>query len=338
MMMRFQILITFFILLSNSIGFCQLAPELFSLADADSSYVRKYRLKYDMRIFYGGQGNNIAIGSKNDQETHLTGDLYANTNDYLGVGITYKWLDGDVSFALPGTTYLKEERSNLKQFKLGISYTQRKLAFRAYFTNSTGVIVSDAEGEFESQPSLHEIKSGLQIIYLFNASKYSYRASMYQSEYQLKTAGSFLLRLEPFYRNLGTKQGSMIPPEYNLSARFGEQAGLEYVKAPGLLILPGYGINIVIPNTQFFISPIAFAGFGIAHNMYKTTSTKGSFNSVEYAGHLGLNAGYNGNRHYMKIQFNWSTGYTLLDPTYMTNTNLSLVLMVGFRFRDFKNL
>ena len=49
--------------------------------------------------------------------------------------------------------------------------------------------------------------------------RYSYRAAMYQSEFQMKTAGSFLLRVEPFYRNLGGQSGSMIPAAYDLTER-----------------------------------------------------------------------------------------------------------------------
>lgn len=326
------------ILFCNTFCFSQKIQGLISLKDADSTFIRKYVLKNDFRLFYGGQGNNLALGSKRDDGTQLNGNLYTNTNDYIGVGITYKWLDGDLSFALPGTTYLKEERSNLTQFKLGVSYTQRKLAFRAYYSDSKGVVVSGSDNEFQSDPTLHEVKLGLQIIYLFNASKYSYRASMYQSEYQLKTAGSFLLRAEPFYRNLGTTSGSMIPSGFDDPSRFGEQAGLEYIEAPGLLILPGYGINIVIPDSRFFISPIFFGGLGIAYNQYQTTNTHGSFTSVEYAGNITLNTGYNGNRQYLKMQFTWSAGYTLLNPTYLTNSNLTLVLTAGIRFRDLKGL
>jgi hypothetical protein len=198
------------------------------------------------------------------------------------------------------------------------------------------VIISGSEGEFQSEPSLHEIKLGMQIIYLFNPSKYSYRASMYQSEYQLKTAGSFLLRMEPFYRSLGTKGGSMIPAAYDTPARYGEQTGLEYVRAPGFLVLPGYGVNFVVRGTQFFISPIVFAGLGVAHNMYKAQKGTGSFTNVEYAGHFTLNAGYNGSRYYAKTQFNWSSGYTFLDPSYLTTSNLTLVFTVGMRFPNLK--
>src|SRR5688572_3079891 len=114
------------VLFCHTFCYCQPAQELLPLDDADSSYVRKPFLKNDFRLIYGGQGNNLALGSTRDDETQLNGNLYTNSNDYIGLGITYKWLDGDLSVALPGTTYLKEERSNLTQFKLGVSYTQRR--------------------------------------------------------------------------------------------------------------------------------------------------------------------------------------------------------------------
>jgi len=323
------------ILFRNAVCVSQDSKELLTLADADSSYVKKFVLKNDLRFFYGMQGNNLLVGSSRDSDPQLNGDLYSNTNDYIGAGITYGWLDGDLSFSLPGTTYLNEERSNLTQFKLALSYTQRKLVFRGYYTESKGVVVSGANNEYESEPTVHEVKAGLQIIYLFNASKYSYRASMYQSEYQVKTAGSFLLRLEPFYRNLGTEKGSMIPEEYDVPTRFGEQTGLEYIKAPGILVLPGYGINIVVRDTRFFVSPILYAGLGVAHNMYKANEGTDSFTNLEYAAQFTLNAGYNGSRYYSKVTFNWSSGYTSLDPAYLTTSNLTLVLTCGMRFRNF---
>lgn len=324
------------LLFSISPCFGQMLPGLLPLADADSGYVKKFTLDKEIRFFYGGQGNNLSLGSIRDDGTQLNGDLYKNSSDYIGAGITYGLLDGDISFSLRGTTYLKEERSNLTQFKLAFSYTRRKIVFRPYYAKSTGVVLSGSDNEFESKPSLEEVKLGLQIIYLFNHSRYSYRAAMYQSEYQLKTAGSFLIRIDPFYRSLGTKNGSMIPAAYDLPARFGEQAGLEYISSPGLLVLPGYGINVVVRDTRFFISPMVFAGLGLAQNMYETTGGNGSFTSVEYAAHAVLNGGYNGSRYYTKFQLTWSSGYTSLDPTYLTNSNLTCVLTGGIRFKDLK--
>ena len=326
------------LLLCVSPCFSQTLPGLLPLSDADSSYIRKFSLDKEVRFTYGAQGNNLSLGSTRDDGTKVNGDIYKNTNDYIGAGITYGWLDGDISFSLRGTTYLKEERSNLTQFKLAFSYTRRKIVFRPYYSESTGVVVSGSDNEFESTPSLQEVKLGMQITYLFNSSRYSYRASMYQSEYQVKTAGSFLIRIDPFYRSLGTNDGSMIPPAHDLATRFGEQTGLEYIRSPGLLVLPGYGINVVVRDTRFFISPIVFAGLGLAQNMYETTTSKGSYTSLEYAANVVLNTGYNGSAYYAKIQFAWSLGYTSLDPTYLTNSNLTCVMTGGIRFKNLKRI
>jgi hypothetical protein len=305
-----------------------------TLEDADSNYIRKHLLTNDLRLFYGAQGNSLSLGSKRDSNPDLNGDVYTNTNDYFGAGITYKWLDGDLSFSLPGTTYLKEERSNLTQIKLGLSYTMRKIAFRGYFQESKGVVIAGANNEYETTPSIHEARLGLQITYLFNAFKYSYRASLYQSEFQMKSAGSFMVRLEPFYRSLGGQGGSMIPVAWDVAARYGEQVGLEYVKAPGIVVLPGYGFNFAIPDTQWFISPMVFAGLGTAFNTYEGKNGKTNYTNIEYAASFNLNMGYNGSRYYSKVQFNWSAGYSPLNPSYFTSSNMMLSLWVGFRFRD----
>jgi hypothetical protein len=335
--MRFKIgLLALFIIVFESCGFGQALPKLIPLADADSNYVRRFELNKEFRFLYGLQGNNLSIGSSRDSDTQLNGDLYKNTNDYIGAGITYGWLDGDLSFSLPGTTYLKEERSNLKQFKLGLNYTRRKVVFRWYFTENKGVVMASSDNEYESAPSIHEVRLGMQVTYILSSSTYSYRASMYQSEYQLQTAGSLLLRCEPFYRDLGTKAGSVIPEQYDLQERFDRQTGLEYVKAPGILFMPGYGINIVVPNSRFFISPILFAGMGFAHNTYEAKNGKGSFTNVEYAANFLLNAGYNGSRSYGKILFTWAAGYAALDPAYLTSSNLTLMFTYGIRFRGLK--
>src|SRR6478752_7776048 len=118
---RLQAVLLFFV---ASPCFSQAVTELglLPVVDADSIYVRKFILKNDLRLFYGGQGNNLSLGSTRDDGTHLNGDLYKNTSDYIGAGITYGWLDGDISYSLRGTTYLKEERSNLTQFKLALGY------------------------------------------------------------------------------------------------------------------------------------------------------------------------------------------------------------------------
>ena len=120
---------------TTSIAFSQ-SISTKAARDADSLYIRTYVRSNDVRMFYGGQGSGLVLGSLRDGSPGLAKDIYRNTNDFIGLGISYKWLDGDVYFSLPGTTYLKEERSNLDQFRLSTSHTRRKVAFRGYLSES----------------------------------------------------------------------------------------------------------------------------------------------------------------------------------------------------------
>src|SRR5688572_5691344 len=321
-------------LLGYSIVSSQTLEATRSVPGADSSYIRTFIKSNDLRMFYGGQGNRLVLGSLRDGSPDLTKNIYNNTNDFIGLGITYKWLDGDMSFSLPGSTYLKEERSNLDQFKLSGSYTRRKVAFRGYLSNSKGVVISGDKDEYESEPSLHEFRIGLQATFIFNERKYSYRAALYQSEKQMMTAGSFLLRVEPFFRNLGGSGESIVPEAYDTEQRFGEQVGLRYLKAPAFLLMPGYGVNFVFKNSGLFISPIILAGGGVAFNSYKSDKGNGTHLNMEYNGYFLLNAGYNGSLFYSRVQFTYGVSYSPIQPAYLTSTNLMLSLLFGFRFKD----
>ncbi|HEX5168116.1 MAG TPA: DUF4421 family protein [Cyclobacteriaceae bacterium] len=307
------------------------------LEDADSLYIRGFSRKNDVRIFYGGQGNRLVLGSLRDGSPDLAKSIYNNTNDFLGVGLTYGWLDGDLSFSLPGTTYLNEERSNLDQFKLSGSYTRRKIAYRAYMADSKGMVISGNNDEYESTPSLHELRVGLQATYIFNEQQYSYRAALYQGEIQMNTAGSFLLRIEPFYRSLGKSGEPMVPEPYDTEARFGEQVGLTYARAPGFIIMPGYGVNFVFNDSKMFISPLLLAGAGAAFNNFEGANGTGTHFNMEYQAYFLLNAGYNGSMFYSRVQFTYAAGYSVIQPAYLTSTDLIVSVLAGFRFKNIKH-
>ncbi len=310
------------------------AAEIKLASDADSMYVRAFVKTNDARIFYGGQGNQMVLGSFRDGSPDLSANLYHNTSDFLGLGLTYKWIDGDLYFSLPGTTYLKEERSNLDQFRLSASHTRRRMAYRGYLSDSKGVIVSGNNDEYQSEPAIHDFQMGIQATYIANERKYSYRAALFQSERQLKTSGSLLARLEVFYRSLGGSGQPIVPESYNTNARFGSQAGLSYVRAPGFIIMPGYGVNFVFGKSKMFISPVLLAGVGAAFNSYKSDTGHGTHMNLEYNGNFLMNAGYNGGLIYSRLQFVYSIAYSPIQPAYLTSKNLMLSLLFGFRFNN----
>jgi len=299
--------------------------------DADTAYILRYSKENDVRLFYGGQGSSLAYGSK-IEDNHVTNTaLYNNVNDLVGFGLTYKFIDFDLSFSLPKVRIMEEDRLNLSQFRLFYSYTTRKFAIRAFFTDSKGVIIQDQGADFESNPDVHVVRMGAQLTYYFNFKKYSFRAANFQNELQRKSAGSFLIRLEPFYRSTGMKS-RLVPMAFDVPETYGEQVGLQYVKAPGLLIMPGYGYNFAAYDGKFFVSPIVFFGTGFAVNVYRAEEGKYTHLSAEWGGTVAVSIGYNGKKTYATLKGIYEAGYYKLDPSYFTTSDLKISLTVGLRF------
>src|SRR5688572_28151517 len=100
MKMRIQHTLSVILLLTLSqIAFSQPVNRTKAAEDADSTFIRSFVKQNDIRIFYGGQGNRLILGSLRDGRPDLTRSVYNNTNDFIGIGGTYRWLDGDLSFS-----------------------------------------------------------------------------------------------------------------------------------------------------------------------------------------------------------------------------------------------
>jgi len=306
-------------------------PDSVSLLEIDTTFIHKFKRPNDGRLFYGTQGYSLEFGSRRETDATIPTSLYNNVNDFVGIGVTYKILDADLSFSLPKTRLLEEDRENLDQFRFSLSYTGRKFALRGLMTNTNGVIVTDPLARFQSEANVHQFRLSGQFTYYFNNQKYSYRAAMFQNELQRKTAGSFLIRLEPFYRELGAQSG-LVPSSYDKVQVYGEQAGLQYLNGAGCLALPGYGLTWTPFNERFYVSPIVFAGPGAAYNFSEANGTKYSYVNWEWTAMFLLNMGYNGGRTYLNLNVTTDINHIALDPSYFTSTNLKICLTFGFRF------
>ncbi|HWA34341.1 MAG TPA: DUF4421 family protein [Cyclobacteriaceae bacterium] len=321
-----------FIVALQPVGAQQLKDIAAPIDGTDSLYIGKYPRLNDVRFYYGVRGNSLTYESLRGSSPGIQGNLYRNIGDYIGFGLTWKkWIDFDVSVALPGTTYLKEERSTLQQIFLSARITTRHLSFRGYITDASGAVYASANDQYLSPPSVHESRVGLQGFYFFNARRYSYRAALYQNELQRRSAGSFLLGAEIFYRSLSAS-GGMTDPAYDVSARYGEEAGLKTLKAPGILLLPGYAYTHVWREGQYFASGLLSAGAGIAFNRYRADKGSDTRNNVEAAANIMISGGYNGGKHYVRLMMAGYGRYELLDPTFLTSTNLMLDITLGRRF------
>ena len=303
--------------------------HLYKPKDADSIYILRFTRKNDFRVSYISQRTSLGYGTK-VEGTKVNMAMYNNVSDMLGFGLTYKFIDFDLAFSLPQSHFQDTGLQNLTQFRLSGTYTSRKYLIRGYYFKSDGMVAVDEADQFKSSPDVSMVNAGIQFTYCFNFSRYSLRAATLQNELQHRSAGTFMIRTEPFYRKLGVGT-VLVPTALDVPSLYGEQVGLRYAYAPGLMVLPGYGYTWAM-GEKFFVSPMIFLGTGLAVNVYKGDAGERTSINSEWEGSMTLNMGYNGPRTYAAIRSSFEMHYFMLDPSYFTTSNLKINLTIGYRF------
>ena len=157
----------------------------------DSNYIARFKLSNEVRFVYGGSDFSMLWGSSKADNNTKAANFSSNSNDYMGLGLTYKFIDADVTLALRNSALFPFERKTLRQFKLAAGFmATNNMHLRFYVNRYKGLIAFTNEGAFRSDPQLRFFKTGAQLTYVFNKERFSYRAFYSQSELQRQSAGS----------------------------------------------------------------------------------------------------------------------------------------------------
>lgn len=251
----------------------------------DSTYIEEHTRDITFRVFGsrkynyydivdnkivddGFVDNGIVSNTKYSQEV-----LYRpNTPFNLGVGFNYRFIGINVAFNLPFINKEGGEYGKTKVLDLQTHIYSRKLVvdfygqvYRGYYIANTRRFIGNlgsGNGNVEMiRPDARNVNMGLNVQYVFNAKRFSYRAAYLQNDYQKKSAGSFLVGGEIFGMRMKGDSG-LIP---------------SYIEKAGFF----NGVNFY--RTRVFS---AAANAGYAHTfVYK----KHWFATLSLSGSLGLN-------------------------------------------------
>lgn len=196
-----------------------------------------------------------------------------NNRGFIGFGAFIFDLGIEVAFKYPkafeknreiyGTTDFIDIQSHIfgKKINFDLAY-QHYESFYLSNVNEFEHYFSE-ENKIPIRGDLKATNAILNVIYLFNSDKFSFRSAFNQTEKQLKNAGSFLLLSSFNYFRLNGD--SVVHYSNNLNGS-GSGTSLVDGKFYTLSVLPGYGYNVVWKNFLFNIT--ASAGAGIQHQFY----------------------------------------------------------------------
>lgn len=180
----------------------------------DTNYISNYGNKVAVKLVALNKYNYFRIRDRvNDARIR-----YRPVRDVsLGVGVSYKWFALDITFALGLQNNSEFENTRSFDFQGSMfsskQYISATLQYYQAYTlgNVTGVDVplSDASKRRED---IRTINFGLQYMYAFNYTRFSFKAPFVFNELQRKSAGSPILGAS-FNMFVMNADSSILPPE-----------------------------------------------------------------------------------------------------------------------------
>lgn len=303
-MSRFCLFLFTSILLLRSGTACGQHFRSWVMGNADSSYVADYPKLLTLRGFFSRKLITYQAGIGRNRVAFAPND---NVN--IGVGFAYKWLALNGSFRMPFINNDDDVYGRTSLIDLATYIYLRKFAvdlmaqyFKGYYNSNSNITTRRFENTpYPLRPDLRTVSLGLNVQYIFNHSRFSYRAAFMQNEWQKKSAGSWLVGGGISHYRVKA-DSSIISPELHWAGR---DLVTEFTRSKNwsLGLQAGYGYTLVVHEHWFATAALA-AGPGIA---FTTIGNKTARSGDQAGWHMNASVrmatGYNSERLYVGILF-----------------------------------
>ncbi len=165
-----------------------------------NNYIREFPQEFTLRPYIYRKFTSVST-ERRWEEGKEARNFYPNTPVELGFGVTYKNYALNLAYAPP--VFRDKENGKTKYIDFQYHYYHRKYLFDFYYQNYRGFYNREAEPA-ALFPDVHVRQYGVTGDYVFNNSRFSYRAAFYCNEKQVRSAGSFQVGGGFYYNKLDT--------------------------------------------------------------------------------------------------------------------------------------
>ena len=318
--MNWRALIFFGIILFTLSGNSVKAQSIgkFERVKLDTNYVEAYKDELTVRAYVSRKQNGYNLSNR-----LFSPWIKYKTNDnlLLGMGYTYSFLTLNLAVKMPFINQDDHLYGESKYFDLQAHSIFRSYIVDLYLQWNKGYYISNPEdlvpnwsasSAFPQRGDLRTHILGLNVQYLFNSSRYSYKASFLQNEFQKRSAGSPIVGVEAYWM-LGMADsvlvGGYIPP-----SGFLEDNPFNQVDIMNVGINGGYAYTFV-SKEKLFLSLSTVFGISGGYNQVHHTASSVTTN-------MGISAGFT-NSTRISLGYNTKRYYVGLSYIHFTMTNLS---------------
>jgi len=275
----------------------------------DSSYITVYKDELTTRAFLSRKQNGLNL---NKQLLSPWIKYRTNDNLLLGVGYTYSFLTLNLSVKLPFINGDDELYGETKYLDLQANTYFRDLIIDFYLQWNKGYYMANPDQVFDNYrpnpayPIRGDLRSnilGLNVQYLFNSERYSYKAAFLQNEFQKKSAGSPLLGVEAYWV-LAMSDTAMIGVDVPPSGFLGD-ASFNQSDIINAGINGGYAYTLVWNETLYVGLSSVFGvslGKNLIHNTWNSSTLYSRF-TYGFTNSTRISLGYNNKSYYVGLSF-----------------------------------
>lgn len=297
----------------------------------DTNYISNYGNKVAVKLVAVNKYNFFRIRDRiNDSRLR-----YRPIRDLsLGFGVSYKWFALDITFALGLRNNSEFENTRSFDFQ-GTMYSSKQYIsatlqyYQAYkLGNVSGVDVPISETS-ERREDVRTINFGLQYMYAFNYTKFSFKAPFVFNEVQRKSAGSPILGAS-FNSFVMDADSSIVPPEAYTS--FDPILHMRDLNILSVSVSLGYMYTFVYKR-HYFLTLSIIPGININGGDFYTDIRNYKSPGFNFKINTMNAIGYNSKKYFVGFNLSADSFYTRLDKKQSVEIGHGkFSFFVGYRF------
>lgn len=309
----------------------------------DSLFIKKYPDRFIVTLSTSWRSYDMQFRQTLTEDTLGWGAPHMIPNLRQSSGLSIDFDKISFAFGIGTKAYTAadiQSRGETKYTSLGLSFSLYRFRFESSYRKYQGFYdlntpaydtLFDTTGVYYQDPDFSARSMRVKAIFIQNKRKFSYNSAFFNTQRQLKSAGSWLI-VGSLYDNLFKTSESLIPDASQ--PFYGQYGKMNFAHLQGISIGPGFSYNLVIFKTLYF-NLTATTGFDIQHRQFQTSdgSFTDKFWKIGAAGDLRGAFGLNGKRMFLsltgRVDYNSyvSKGMTLETRFYAVDLNF------GYRFR-----
>ncbi|PLW96413.1 MAG: hypothetical protein C0591_08800 [Marinilabiliales bacterium] len=301
-------------------------------ATINDTYFTDLNNQFILRFYGLYKTNNVNLVNANETLKYRPNGIYS-----IGIGFNYKFLGLGISYGAPLSETSKSKKGNTQRLDIQGSMISTSIGldgflqiYKGYYLSNPGDFTEWENENYPQLPDMDVVTLGVNAFYIFNKSKFSYRAAFIGNQVQNRSAGSITAGLFGTFDQVKTDNG-FVPADIIDSIQ--TDFDLKSFEAFTVGLSAGYLYTFVF-GKGFYLSLAAIPGIGYRHfkvvALDNSQSNKDQF-AVQLLGRIAL--GYTIKRFYI----NFNTLFNLRNYNYKSYelelSSEQIRLTLGLRFQ-----